>query len=198
MNFSFEPELKFENERVLIRPLLLIDKENLADIATADRELLQYSPKQVYTQQLLDQYIEGAISERKMGLRYPFVIIDKRTDTYAGCTSFLNISNLHKKLEIGGTWLGSRFHGSGINKCCKFLLLSFVFDELGAERVEFKTDERNIISRKAIQAIGGQMEGILREDIIMSDGFRRNTVCYSILRREWDAKKEVLKSYCLF
>jgi RimJ/RimL family protein N-acetyltransferase len=193
MNFEFEQELTFENEAVLIRPLLPEDKANLLGIASEDRQLLQYSPKQIYTQELLDRYIEGAIHERKVGLRYPLVILDKRTEAYAGCTGFLNVSNLHKRLEIGGTWLGRRFHGSGLNRCCKILLLSFAFDELGAERVEFRTDERNIVSRRAIQAIGAQLEGILREDTLMSDGFRRNTACYSMLRREWDVQKTLLR-----
>jgi len=193
MNFKFEQELQFENEMVLIRPLLAEDNKHLLRIATEERELLKYSPKQIYNPQLLGQFIEAAINERQAGLRYPLVIFDKRTKSYAGCTGFLNISNLHKKLEIGGTWLGRCFQGSGINRCCKFLLLGFAFDDWGAERVEFKTDERNIVSRRAIQAIGGQLEGILREDTLMSDGFRRNTACYSILRREWDLQREILK-----
>lgn len=67
--------------------------------------------------------------------------------------------------------------------------MSFAFDEVGAERIELKTDERNTASRKAIQKIGGQFEGVLRSHTLMYDGFRRNTVYYSILKDEWDKLK---------
>ena len=72
-------------------------------------------------------------------------------------------------------------------------MLRYVFENLGWERVEFKTDERNIQSRNAIEAIGGKLEGVLRNHTLMSDGFRRNTVCYSILKNEWpEIKKKIV------
>jgi len=74
-------------------------------------------------------------------------------------------------------------------------LLKYAFETLYAERVEFRTDERNLASRKAIERIGGQFEGILRSHTLMYDGFRRNTVCYSILRTEWSQLKEHFLDY---
>ena len=73
-----------------------------------------------------------------------------------------------------------------MNRNCKYLLLEYAFAKLNAERVEFKTDERNIASRTAIEKIGGQLEGILRRHTLMYDGHRRNTVYYSILKDEWE------------
>ena len=67
--------------------------------------------------------------------------------------------------------------------------MSYAFDQLGFERVELKTDERNIKSRTAIEKIGGRFEGILRSHTVMSDGFRRNTVYYGILKDEWQELK---------
>ena len=74
---------------------------------------------------------------------------------------------------------------TGLNRNCKYLMLEFAFEKIGAERVEFRTDERNTASRTAIEKIGGQFEGIFRSHTLMYDGFRRNTVCYSILKNEW-------------
>ncbi len=190
MNFQFHKEVKFENLIALIRPLLITDTDNLLTIATEDDTLVQFSPKPIHSKELLTQYIEKAVADRESGQRYPFIIFDKTTNTYAGSTSFLNISNANKKLEIGETWIGRGFHKTGLNRNCKYLLLSYAFDELGAERVEFKTDERNSASRKAIEGIGGQFEGILRKDTIMIDGFRRSTAYYGILRDEWETVKQ--------
>jgi RimJ/RimL family protein N-acetyltransferase len=106
----------------------------------------------------------------------------------------MNISNVDSRLEIGSTWIGKEFQRTGLNRNCKYLLLNFAFDELGVERIELKTDERNTASRNAIQKIGGQFEGILRSHTLMYDGFRRNTVYYSILKKEWEKiEKDFLK-----
>ena len=97
----------------------------------------------------------------------------------------MNVSNTDDRLEIGATWIDKKYHGSGLYRQCKLLLLQYVFEDLGAHRVAFSTDERNIRSRKAIEKIGGKFEGILREHTLMYDGYRRNTCCYSILKQEW-------------
>lgn len=189
MNFNFKPDIILENNTLLLKPLSLPDINNLLDITTADKTLLQFSPKQVYTKDLLTEYINTAIELRNSQTRYSFSIFSKLDNCYVGSTSFLNISNVDDRLEIGATWLGKAFQGTGLNKLCKYLMLKYSFQTLNAHRVEFKTDERNVQSRKAIEKIGGKFEGMLREHTVMSNGFRRNTLCYSILKNEWDMIK---------
>ncbi|VTP91657.1 Putative ribosomal N-acetyltransferase YdaF [Sphingobacterium daejeonense] len=171
-------------------PLAEQDIDHLLQVATADVDLLQYSPSPIYNRELLEKYVKKAMENRSSGIRYTFSVFDKTKCAYAGCTSLLNISNLDDRLEIGGTWYGKQFQQTGLNRNCKYLLLEYAFDTLGAERVEFRTDERNQASRTAIEKIGGQLEGILRSHTLMHDGFRRNTVCYSILKREWEGLKK--------
>ena len=185
MIFPFDEEIILENSFVLLRPLQISNIVNLLDVATSDKNLLQFSPLPIYSGELLTRYIEKAVSDRQNKIRYPFSIFDKTRNAFAGSTSFLNISNADSRLEIGATWIGKEFQKTGLNRNCKYLMLSYAFDDLRAERVEFKTDERNIKSRTAIEKIGGQYEGLLRSHTLMYDGFRRNTVCYSILKNEW-------------
>jgi RimJ/RimL family protein N-acetyltransferase len=189
MHFNFKTDIILENDSLLLQPLSISDIGNLLNIATEDKTLLQFSPKQVYTIDLLTSYINTAIELRNDQARYSFSIFSKKHNCYAGSTAFLNISNTDERLEIGATWIGKTFQGSGLNRQCKYLLLQYAFDSLNANRVEFKTDERNIQSRKAIEKIGGKFEGILREHMVMPDGFRRNTFCYSILKTEWEILK---------
>ena len=93
------------------------------------------------------------------------------------------------------TWFGKSFQRTGLNRNVKFLMLRYAFEALRFERVELKTDERNQQSRLAIEKIGGRFEGILRSHVLMPDGFRRNTVYYSILKSEWPAiKKDIFKN----
>jgi RimJ/RimL family protein N-acetyltransferase len=185
MNLDFTRDILLENERVILRPLKLSVHQQLLPIAHEDKDLLKFSPKQIYTANLLSEYIQSAINDRNNSLRYPFEIFDKMYNEYAGSTSFLAISNHDKRLEIGGTWIGKKFQKTGLNRNCKYLLMKFVFEKLEFERIEFKTDERNTGSRNAIEKIGGKFEGTLRSHMVLSDGFRRNTVYYSILRKEW-------------
>ena len=193
MNFPFEQEIILENDRSLIRPLQIDDVENLLPAAAADKNLVQYSPFPIYTKELLQQYIEIALEERKNKLRYPFVLFDKKINAFGGSSSYMNISGKDKRLEIGHTWIGPAFQRTGFNRNNKYLMFSFVFDPLGYERLELKTDERNLQSRAAIEKIGGQFEGIFRSHMLMADGFRRNTVYYSILKNEWPEVKNKLE-----
>ena len=190
MNFPFEKEIILENASALLRPLQISDIGHLLEVATEDKDLLQFSPTPIYSEVLLTSYIENAIQERTNKSRYYFSIFDKKKNTYAGSTSFLNISNGDSRIEIGATWIGKNFQRTGLNRNCKYLLLSFAFGELDALRVELKTDERNIASRNAIEKIGGKFEGILRSHTLLYDGYRRNTVYYSILKDEWENLKE--------
>ena len=187
MNFPFDEEIILENSFALLRPVNKTDIDNLLPVATKDKDLLQFSPTQIYTRELLKTYIDKAVENKISKNQYTFIVFDKAKNQFAGSTSFLNISNQDDRLEIGATWYGKEFQRTGLNRNCKYLLLQYAFDNLEAERVEFKTDERNLASRKAIEKIGGQFEGILRRHTLMSDGFRRNTICYSILKSEWPA-----------
>lgn len=192
MNFDFSQEITLQNRQVLLRPLSQNDAIHLRTVATENKDLVQYSPYRIDTPAFLDQFIQASLADRQACFRYPFSVFDKRTCQYAGSTSIANVSNKDRRLEIGWTWIGKGFQQTGLNRACKFLLLSFAFDTLHFERVEFKTDERNKASRRAIEKIGGVYEGALRSHTVMNDGFRRNTVYYSILKNEWPPLRETI------
>ena len=190
MDFNFDTDIELSNARALIRPLRADDLPHLLPIALQDKDLMRYSPTSIYSKELLKQYISDAIRDRQIKFRYAFIIYDKLKGQYVGSTSFANLSNKDGRVEIGYTWLGKDFRGSGLNTQVKQLLLGYAFDTLQFERVEFKADERNVISRKAIEKLGAVYEGCLRNHMLMSDGFRRNSVYYSILKNEWDLRKD--------
>lgn len=189
MHFDFEKDIILESDELLLKPLSLTDAINLLPIVLAYPSLLQYSPKQIHSEVLLKEYVTQAIIHRLKKLRYSFSIYQKTEKCFVGSTAFLNVSEGDDRLEIGATWLDKKFQGTGLNRKCKYLLLEYAFDTLKSHRVEFRTDERNMQSRKAIEKINAKFEGVLREHTLMSDGFRRNTFCYSILQSEWETMK---------
>lgn len=182
---DFNQEIVFEDSKIILRPLVANDFDALKVIAFEDKTLLQYSPNPIYNADLLEKYIHDALDSKANRTRYPFVIIDKLSNTIVGSTSFCNISNYDKRLEIGYTWLGNAYQKTGINRHCKYLMLDYCFNVLNFERVEFKTDERNEKSRHALLGIGAKEEGILKSHTLMHDGYRRNTVYYAILQHEF-------------
>jgi len=188
-NFDTSQHIILENERIKLRPLIEDDYNNLRPIAHQNPELLQFSPQQVNTDEKLQTYIQKALQQKAEGSRYPFISFDKKQQEYSGSTSYLNISNTNARLEIGATWIGKEFQGTGLNKQQKLLMLTHAFETIGMQRVELKTDARNLQSQRAMEKIGAIKEGSLRSHTLMEDGFRRHTVYFSILIDEWPEVK---------
>ncbi len=182
-------EFTLEDNRVRLSPLKLDNYTKLASVASQEK-LAEYSPSDIYSPETLKNYVETALEQKKNATSIPFIVYDKKTKTYAGCTRYMHINWKNKVLHIGATWIGREFQGSGLNGHMKFLMLNHAFDEMGFEKVEFRIDERNIKSRKAVEKLGGILEGILRKDVFLLDGFKRNTCCYGILKDEWKARKK--------
>jgi RimJ/RimL family protein N-acetyltransferase len=181
--------LILESDRVLLRPLCLEDEEALQLIADDD-SLWIYGLQDLSQPGELNIYILKALADRDNETSAVWVIIDKKSNQVAGCTRLAEISWKDERGQIGWTWIGRDFQGSGLNKEMKFLILSYGFEVLGLTRIEFKADERNHQSRQALLSIGATCEGILRQHMKIHNGYIRNTVFYSILRSEWDGVKE--------
>lgn len=121
-----------------------------------------------------------------------FAIIDAQSDEAVGMTAYSDIRSHHKGLEIGFTWLAPAARGTRINPQMKRLLLEHAFDQLHANRVQLKTDARNLHSQGAIAKLGATREGVLRKHLVAHDGYVRDTVMYSITREEWPAIRDKL------
>ncbi len=118
-----------------------------------------------------------------------FAIILAATGKPVGVTGYLEIRPPHLGLEIGRTWIARAHQGSKVNPESKYLLLRHAFEELGAARVQFKTDLNNLHSQRAIEKLGATREGVLRSYQMRSNGVLRDTVIYSVLRHEWPQVK---------
>jgi RimJ/RimL family protein N-acetyltransferase len=184
-----------ENNRVKLSLLDLSNYKHLITIAKQEN-LVQFSPSKIDTPNDLNTYVQTAIDGYYHKTMIPFIVFDKQTETYAGCTRFGKINWHNKLLHIGWTWIGREFQGTGLNQNMKFLMLQYAFEILKFDKVAFRVDERNIASRKAVEKIGGKLEGILRNDTLMLDGFKRSTCCYGILREEWvDIKARIFDGF---
>jgi RimJ/RimL family protein N-acetyltransferase len=191
---NFQETIILEDNSILLRPLTPADEEELAKIAF-DYDIWKYNTALVLNGEELKAYITLALDERERRIRYPFTIINKLSGETAGSMSYGNVSVKDKRIEIGWSWLGKKFQGTGMNKRCKFLLMQYAFEHLKFERVEFKTDVLNTAARKALLKIGAIEEGVLRSHTVMQDGRRRDSIYYSVLLNEWESVKKRLFNF---
>ncbi len=172
--------------------LLPLEKKHFEELfaAASDKKLWELIPTDCSTQENFTTAYSTALSEREKGNHYPFIIFHKPSNKIIGSTRFFEIIKRDKKLEIGWTWIIAEYWATGINLECKLLLLTYCFEVLKTRRVQLKTDENNLRSRKAIEKIGGRFEGVLRKDRIKDNGISRNAAYYSIIDDEWETAKQ--------
>ena len=190
--FDFREEIILENERVLLRPLMLSDRSLLAHYVNEEPDLWQYSLAAITNTKDLDKYIQAAIEARENKTSYAFIVFDKQLNDYVGCTRFYDMQIAFQTTQIGYTWYSKKCWGTKLNENCKFLLLQFAFDQMDFERVEFRADNTNKRSIAAMQKIGCTVEGVLRNHLPMPNGKRRDSIVLSILKEEWETKVRFL------
>jgi RimJ/RimL family protein N-acetyltransferase len=181
----FQQPVLLEDERVLLRPLEETDFGHLLPFSLQEPEIWKYGLVTAAGEDNLRKYISTAVHNRDEKKEYPFIVFDKKTNSYAGSTRFYDIQQHFLTTQLGYTWYGSAFQRTGLNRHCKLLLLGFAFEKWGLERVEFRADANNERSITAMKAIGCTVEGILRNHTPTASGARRNSIVLSILKEEW-------------
>ena len=185
---EIEPTILMGNH-VLLRPPLTTDVYGLSN-AAKDGEIWK-SPYSFFPHESeISAYLLELLKGSKSFL--PFIIVDKKSETIAGTTRYLNIDHKNYRMEIGHTWIAKSFRRTAINTETKFLMLQHAFERLNCIAIELRTDIFNIVSRRAIERLGAKQDGILRNHKIMRDGRIRDTVCYSIIHSEWPRVKQDL------
>ncbi|MDN4492786.1 GNAT family N-acetyltransferase [Ureibacillus aquaedulcis] len=177
-------QIHLENDVVRLRPVGVKDVEGIAKAANYP-EIWEHMSVSLLTKEAVQEYVENAIKEREEQQSYMFAIIHKATNQIIGTTSFLDIAQSHRRVEIGSTWITPSYWGTNVNTNCKFLLLTYCFEEMNLNRVQIKTGHENIRSQKAIERLGATKEGILRNHMIRKEGTIRHTVMYSMIHEEW-------------
>ena len=141
--------------------------------------------------------VEGSVArltaDVEAGTRLAWAVVREADEQVVWLTTFMNLALADRGLEIGNTYLAGSVHRTGVNSAMKHLLLTHAFDELEMLRVEFRVHHLNLASRRAVEALGAQQDGILRAHRILPDGSVRHTVVYSILAHEWPGIRAMLE-----
>lgn len=181
---------------VRLEPLTEQHIDDLARVG-ADPELWVYTMTRITGRADAEAYVAAAISSAAQGTVLPFVTVLQTENRVIGSTRFANYDPDSRRVEIGWTWIAPALHRSGANVEAKLLMLTHAFEQLGCNRVEFKTDVLNQKSRNALIGIGANEEGVLREHTLIWNGRKRDTIYYSILAAEWPDVKTRLQQRLL-
>ncbi len=178
---------------VRLEPLSEEHVPGLAAVGMDDEiwKYMLYGP--IRSEEDIRNWVRDMLERASHGTDLPFAVIDLASGCVAGATRYLEIRPEHGGLEIGGTWYGARFRRTHVNTESKYLLLEHAFEDLHCIRVQLKTDSRNERSQRAIERLGAVKEGVLRNHMILPDGYVRHSVYYSILDSEWPSVKVRLR-----
>lgn len=190
---NFKDNITLENDRVLLTPLEEKDYDILLPFSLNEPILWEYSLLPANGESNLKSYLNAALEGRKASHSYPFLVFDKLKGEVAGSTRFYDYQEKHNTIQIGYTWYGKKFQRTGLNQNCKLLLLEFAFEKLKLDRVEFRADNNNKASIKAMKSIGCVEEGVLRSNCASPTG-RRDSIILSILKSEWPQVKQNLQT----
>ena len=189
-----------------IEPVTLIGKfvqlEPLSEAHVPDLAKVGLEPEiwrfmrygKVETEADLGAWVRELLDLQTQGTDLPFTVIHQASGNAIGCTRYLNIDPPNRSLEIGGTWYGLEYQGTLVNVECKYLLIKYAFERFDCIRVWFKADARNLRSQRALERIGAVKEGVLRNHMILPDGYVRDSVVYSLLPDEWPQVKQKLEA----
>ena len=160
--------------------------------ATRDGELWRLWYTAVPSPEGMAKEIDRRLALQAAGSMLPFTSFDA-SGRVVGMTTYMNIEASHRRVEIGSTWTAAGVQRGPLNTQCKRLLLGQAFEALDCIAVEFRTHRLNQQSRRAIERLGAQLDGILRAHQRSADGLLRDTAVYSITAAEWPAVKSHLE-----
>jgi len=172
-------------QHVTLLPLAMEHHDGLAE-AAQDGELWRLWYTSVPAPDGMAAEIERRLKLQEAGLMAPFTVLDA-AGQISGMTTYMNIDQANRRVEIGSTWYAARVQKTSLNTAAKLLLLTHAFEEQNCIAVEFRTHFFNQQSRRAIERLGAKLDGILRNHQRTKDGSLRDTCVYSIIAPEWPA-----------
>ncbi len=175
---------------VRLEPLAEAHREGLRE-AAADPAIWTHMPMAAVGE-AFDVWFDQAIGAAQAGADAVWAVRAPQGEHLVGSTRYLAIAPEHRRVEIGHTWYAPAVWAGVVNPACKFALLRHAFETLALNRVELKTDSRNLRSQAAMAKMGAVREGVFRAHMIRPDGTLRDSVYFAITRDDWPRVREGL------
>jgi RimJ/RimL family protein N-acetyltransferase len=188
---AFVHTVTLTGRHATLAPLSMEHLDGLVE-ATRDGELWRLWYTLIPPPEKMAAEIERRLSLLARDSMLPFTVLDA-DGRVAGMTTYMNVDGANRRIEIGSTWYARRVQRTPLNTECKLMLLAHAFDTLDCIAVEFRTHRLNAQSRRAIERLGAQLDGMLRSHQISPNGSLRDTAVYSVIAAEWPAVRAHLQ-----
>jgi N-acetyltransferase len=180
---SWPVPIELHNEHTRLVPLSRQHVDGLVD-AVQDGRLWELWYTAVPKPEGVEREVERRLALQAQGSMLPWTVFDAQ-GRIVGMTTYMHIDATNRRVEIGSTWYAASVQRTALNTACKRLLLGHAFDALDCIAVEFRTHRLNVQSRRAIERLGAQLDGLLRAHQVSPNGTVRDTAVYSIIANEW-------------
>jgi RimJ/RimL family protein N-acetyltransferase len=177
---------RLEGPTLSLVPLTLAHHEALCAIGL-DPALWTHTTIRVQTPAEMWRYIEVAVAAASTGTTLPFVMVQRETGEVVGTTRLHSYVPMHRRVDVGFTWIGQPWQRTRVNTESKFMLLSHAFEAIDCQRVQFVADAQNTASARALRRIGAVHEGTLRAYMHADHLGPRDVDVFSIIAPEWPA-----------
>jgi len=180
-----------EGNGVRLEPLSASHTAALA-AAVQDGRLWEVWYTRVPKPEEAEAYVAEALAGQQAGHMLPWAVRELGGGTVVGSTRYHDIVAAIDRVEIGYTWYAKRVQRTHVNTACKLLLFEYGFEKLSCRVIGLRTDNFNLRSKRAIEALGAKKDGVIRHHWPRRDGTIRDTVMYSVLAHEWpDVKRHL-------
>ncbi|MBN3552874.1 GNAT family N-acetyltransferase [Fictibacillus nanhaiensis] len=177
-----------QKDRIRFREMLVEDWKAVHRYASQDI-VSQYQPWGPNQEDDSIAYVNEVINDanRNPRKRYAFAIVEKQANLLIGAGE-LQITSLTNRVGEIGYVFHPDYWGKGFATEAGQLLLKFGFDDLQLHRIFATCDPRNKASEKVLKKLDMKLEGVIRESILLKDGWR-DSLLFSMLEHEWTDKK---------
>lgn len=184
-------DINLNTKRVNLREIVESDWKEVHKYAS-QIDVCKYQPWGPNTDDVTKDFIKQILVDQKTNnrTRFAFAIIEKESNELIGSIEF-NIRDVQNRIGEIGYVIHPDYWGKGYASEVAKELIRFGFTQFNLHRIYATCDVRNIASAKVLEKCGLTLEGKMREDLLLRDGWR-DTYLFSILEHEWRAHNESL------
>ena len=188
LRFRNDPEgITLSHDRVILRLPTLEDYDAWADLrARSRKELEPFEPRWARDELSYSSYkhrLKCYVQDRKNEVGYAFFLFDPKGGHMVGGLTLSNIRRGAIQSASVGYWTGTPYHRQGYMFAALRRVRSFVFHDLGLNRLEAACLLNNDASRALLEKAGFQQEGVARGYYRIGGEWRDHHL-YAILARD--------------
>ena len=159
-----------ETKRLLLRKFVIEDADAMFRNWASDKEVTKFLTWSAYTSSETAMWVldEWAVSYKKPDY-YQWAIVLKDINEPIGSISVVSINEKTQMAEIGYC-IGRPWWNRGITSEALSAVINFMFDQVGANRVQAKHDVNNPHSGLVMKKCGMKYEGTLRSAAVNNQG----------------------------